>query len=110
MFEWIATPITTSGRSVRARSANFRGVPNDRIREFAGDRLDQALFNADKASRLDATATLKKEVVAHFVEAARSAGEREETSDFRDGLAADYVTDTVLKSAASRRWETVPLV
>jgi predicted dehydrogenase len=30
--------------------------------------------------------------------------------DFRDGLAADYVTDTVLKSAASRKWETVPLV
>jgi myo-inositol 2-dehydrogenase/D-chiro-inositol 1-dehydrogenase len=28
--------------------------------------------------------------------------------DFRDGLAADYVTDTVLKSAASRKWETVP--
>jgi myo-inositol 2-dehydrogenase/D-chiro-inositol 1-dehydrogenase len=30
--------------------------------------------------------------------------------DFRDGLAADYVTDTVLKAAASRQWETVPLV
>src|ERR1700722_5414188 len=30
--------------------------------------------------------------------------------DFRDGLAADYVTDTVLKSAASRKWETVPFV
>src|SRR5579859_4351165 len=30
--------------------------------------------------------------------------------DFRDGLAADYVTDTVLKSGASRKWETVPLV
>jgi myo-inositol 2-dehydrogenase/D-chiro-inositol 1-dehydrogenase len=30
--------------------------------------------------------------------------------DFRDGLAADYVTDTVLKSATTRRWETVPLV
>jgi predicted dehydrogenase len=29
--------------------------------------------------------------------------------DFRDGLAADYVTDTVLKAAASRKWETVPL-
>jgi myo-inositol 2-dehydrogenase/D-chiro-inositol 1-dehydrogenase len=30
--------------------------------------------------------------------------------DFRDGLAVDCVTDTVLKSAASRKWETVPLV
>jgi predicted dehydrogenase len=28
--------------------------------------------------------------------------------DFRDGLAADYVTDTVLKSATTRQWESVP--
>jgi myo-inositol 2-dehydrogenase/D-chiro-inositol 1-dehydrogenase len=26
---------------------------------------------------------------------------------FRDGLATDYVTDAVLKSAKSARWETV---
>jgi myo-inositol 2-dehydrogenase/D-chiro-inositol 1-dehydrogenase len=26
---------------------------------------------------------------------------------FRDGLATDYVTDAVLKSAKSGRWETV---
>jgi myo-inositol 2-dehydrogenase/D-chiro-inositol 1-dehydrogenase len=30
--------------------------------------------------------------------------------DFRDGLAVDYVTDTVLRSATSRQWENVPLV
>ena len=29
--------------------------------------------------------------------------------NFRDGLATDYVTDTVLKSAKSGRWEKVPL-
>jgi predicted dehydrogenase len=27
---------------------------------------------------------------------------------FRDGLATDYVTDAVLKSARTRRWETIP--
>ena len=27
---------------------------------------------------------------------------------FRDGLATDHVTDAVLKSAASRKWESVP--
>jgi myo-inositol 2-dehydrogenase/D-chiro-inositol 1-dehydrogenase len=26
---------------------------------------------------------------------------------FRDGLATDYVTDAVLKSASTKRWETV---
>jgi predicted dehydrogenase len=29
---------------------------------------------------------------------------------FRDGLATDYVTDAVLKSARTRQWETVPCV
>ena len=48
---------------------------NERIREFAGPRLDQALFNADKANRLDATSALKKEVVAHFVTQAQAGGE-----------------------------------
>jgi predicted dehydrogenase len=46
--------------------------------------------------------------VADFLKAT-SEGSRF-SPDFRDGLAADYVTDTVLKSAASRKWETVPLV
>ena len=27
---------------------------------------------------------------------------------FRDGLATDYVTDAVLKSAGTKKWETVP--
>ena len=26
---------------------------------------------------------------------------------FRDGLATDYVTDAVLKSASTKRWETI---
>ena len=28
---------------------------------------------------------------------------------FRDGLATDYVTDAVLKSAKTRQWEKVPV-
>jgi predicted dehydrogenase len=35
---------------------------------------------------------------------------RQFSPDFRDGLAVDYVTDTVLRSATSRQWENVPLV
>ncbi|HVV70852.1 MAG TPA: gfo/Idh/MocA family oxidoreductase, partial [Verrucomicrobiae bacterium] len=29
---------------------------------------------------------------------------------FRDGLATDYVTDAVLKSARTRQWESIPSV
>jgi predicted dehydrogenase len=46
--------------------------------------------------------------VADFLQA--TGGGRQFSPDFRDGLAADYVTDTVLKSAATRQWENVPLV
>jgi predicted dehydrogenase len=46
--------------------------------------------------------------VADFLKATGEGGRF--SPDFRDGLAADYVTDTVLKSASTRRWENVPLV
>ncbi len=42
---------------------------------------------------------------ADFVEAA--AGGKSPAPTFRDGLATDYVTDAVLKSAKSRKWEKV---
>jgi myo-inositol 2-dehydrogenase/D-chiro-inositol 1-dehydrogenase len=45
--------------------------------------------------------------VADFLKA--SGEGRPFAPNFRDGLAADYVTDTVLKSASTRRWENVPL-
>jgi myo-inositol 2-dehydrogenase/D-chiro-inositol 1-dehydrogenase len=32
------------------------------------------------------------------------------TPSFKDGLATDYVTDAVLKSAKSKRWEKVKQV
>jgi polyribonucleotide nucleotidyltransferase len=45
------------------------------VQEFIGDRLDGALYHADKATRSDATAALKREVVNHFAERAEQAGE-----------------------------------
>ena len=44
--------------------------------------------------------------VADFLEALASGKAAAPT--FRDGLATDYVTDAVLKSAKSRQWEKVP--
>jgi len=46
--------------------------------------------------------------VADFLEAL--AGGKAAAPTFRDGLATDYVTDAVLKSAKTRQWETVPEV
>jgi len=45
------------------------------LREFASERLQGALFNADKEARQTATSTLKREVIQHFVEQAQAAGE-----------------------------------
>ncbi len=46
--------------------------------------------------------------VADFLEAV--AAGKVASPTFRDGLAADYVTDAVLKSAKTRQWEKVPEV
>jgi myo-inositol 2-dehydrogenase/D-chiro-inositol 1-dehydrogenase len=46
--------------------------------------------------------------VADFLEAL--AGGKAAAPTFRDGLATDYVTDAVLKSAKTRQWEKVPEV
>jgi polyribonucleotide nucleotidyltransferase len=43
--------------------------------EVIGDRLDGALYHADKAARSDATSALKREVVKHFEDRATEAGE-----------------------------------
>ena len=44
-------------------------------------------------------------VFADFVEAAGAGKALAPT--FRDGLATDYVTDAILKSAKTRQWESV---
>jgi polyribonucleotide nucleotidyltransferase len=43
--------------------------------EFIGDRLDGALYHADKTKRSDATSALKKEALDHFVAKAEEAGQ-----------------------------------
>lgn len=46
--------------------------------------------------------------VADFLQAV---GEKREVAPtFKDGLAVDYVTDAVLKSAKTKQWESIPLV
>jgi len=45
------------------------------IRAQVGDRLDGALFNADKEARQNATSALRRETIQHFVEQAQAAGE-----------------------------------
>jgi polyribonucleotide nucleotidyltransferase len=54
-------------------------VTNDavvqRLREYVGDRLHEAVFNADKTARLEATAALQREVRAHFIARATEDGE-----------------------------------
>jgi polyribonucleotide nucleotidyltransferase len=45
------------------------------LREFLGDRLEGAVFNADKEARLTATRELKRAAVEHFVQRAAAAGE-----------------------------------
>jgi polyribonucleotide nucleotidyltransferase len=43
--------------------------------DVLGSRLDEAVFNADKETRIEATAAVKREAVAHFVAQADQAGE-----------------------------------
>ncbi len=46
--------------------------------------------------------------VADFLQAVGE--KREAAPTFKEGLAVDYVTDAVLKSAKTKQWETIPLV
>ena len=43
--------------------------------DYLGGRLNDAVFNADKEARIEATAALKSDAVAHFVAQAEQAGE-----------------------------------
>ena len=38
------------------------------VREYVGDRLEQAIYNPDKAGREDSARGLRREVIAHFAE------------------------------------------
>jgi len=75
------------------------------IAEYLGDRLRQAVFNPDKTLRVEATAALREEVIAHFVppEAQLSpvpvAGvpTAKEVGDLFDALVKELVRRTILE-------------
>ncbi|CAN5794970.1 polyribonucleotide nucleotidyltransferase [soil metagenome] len=72
------------------------------IRDFIGDRLDSALYNADKAARSEATDALKREVVTHFVAPAEQAGQdagaaKKAYGNAFDDLVKERVRNAILK-------------
>ncbi len=74
------------------------------IAEYLGDRLREAVFNPDKTLRVQATAALREEVIAHFVPAeaqlapAPLAGvpTAKEVGDLFDSLVKELVRRTIL--------------
>ncbi|CCF82638.1 polyribonucleotide nucleotidyltransferase [Nitrolancea hollandica] len=75
----------------------------ERIATFIGDRLEAALFNADKEQRIEATAALKAEVVEHFTTVADTeAGEMIPSAKEVAGLFDSLVKTMVRKSILER--------
>ncbi|MBX6341762.1 MAG: polyribonucleotide nucleotidyltransferase, partial [Thermomicrobiaceae bacterium] len=73
-----------------------------RIEEYVGGRLAEALFNADKEQRQAATAALKDEVVAHFTAIPEEGPVTEipsakEVGEIFDGLVKSYVRRSILE-------------
>ena len=71
-----------------------------RIEEFLGDRLTGAVFNADKEGRVEATAALKHEVVAHFTATPDGDGKSPSAgavADLFDSLVKGLVRRTILE-------------
>lgn len=73
------------------------------LREFVGERLEQALFNPDKTLRNQATSDLKREVKAHFAELAeRDGGDVAATSKIYSNAFDDLVKATVRHAILER--------
>lgn len=73
----------------------------ENLREFIGDRLDGALYHADKTQRSDATAALKKEALEHFMAQAEAAGQdvgavRKAYSNAFEDIVKDRVRKAIL--------------
>src|SRR5690606_34287316 len=67
---------------------------------YVADRLVQAVFNPDKESRLEATAALKQDVIAHFTTAAEGeepVATAREVSDIFESLVKGLVRRTILE-------------
>jgi polyribonucleotide nucleotidyltransferase len=79
-------------------------VLKTQINEFVGDRLQGAVFHADKEQRLSETAALKAEVVKHFTEATVSqategvaeAPSAKEISGVFDSMVKSLVRNSIL--------------
>ncbi len=72
------------------------------LREYIGDRLEGALYHADKSARTDATAELKREAVQHFAQLAEEAGEdvgaaKKAYSNAFEDLVKERVRSAILK-------------
>jgi len=75
------------------------------IAEYLGDRLREAVFNPDKTLRLQATAALREEVIAHFAPAevqlqgitAPAQPTAKEVGELFDALVKELVRRTILE-------------
>ncbi|MDQ4045030.1 MAG: polyribonucleotide nucleotidyltransferase, partial [Chloroflexota bacterium] len=73
-----------------------------RLREFLGDRLNEAVFNPNKEARQEATGALKAEAITHFVTQAEEAGEdvvaaRKAFSSAFESLVKETVRNAILE-------------
>jgi polyribonucleotide nucleotidyltransferase len=75
----------------------------EQIKAYLGDRLVAAVFNPDKAARLEATAALRQEVIAHFAPAEvvpspeQPVPTAKEVGELFDSLVKSLVRETILE-------------
>jgi polyribonucleotide nucleotidyltransferase len=73
------------------------------IEEFIGDRLGAAVFNPDKEQRIEATAALRSEVLAHFTQVDEAAADVEVPSQKEvSGIYQDLVKGMVRRAILER--------
>ena len=70
---------------------------------YLGSRLDQAVFNADKETRIEATASLKREAVGHFVGRAEQAGEDVVAAEKKAKATFESLVKAAVRSAIIER-------
>jgi len=68
-----------------------------------GGRLNEAVFNSDKETRLEKTAAVKREVVAHFVAQAEAASEDTSAAQKKAKAAFESLVKAAVRSAIIER-------
>lgn len=94
-----------AGKPKREFTAPVQNIElKQQIAAYLGDRLQQAVFNPDKTLRLQATAALREEVIAHFAPAEEQPLPSEtgrpttkEVGDIFDALVRELVRRTILE-------------